>query len=53
MGAGLERLDPPTYKVGNDFVPWQPLCSEVIDDVDERPERGSQGGFGSPLWDFV
>jgi hypothetical protein len=53
MGAGLERLDPPTYEVGSDFVPRQPLCSEVIDDVDERLEGGSQGGFGGPLWDFV
>jgi hypothetical protein len=53
MGAGLQRLDPPTYKVGSDFVPRQPPFSEVIDDVDERLEGGIQGGFGGPLWDFV
>jgi hypothetical protein len=53
MGAGLQWLNPPTYKVDSDFVPRQPPISEIIDDLDKRLEGGSQGGFGSPLWDLV
>jgi hypothetical protein len=53
MGAGLQRLNPPTYKVGSDFVHRQPPFSKIINDVDERLEGGSQGRFGGPLWDFV
>jgi hypothetical protein len=52
-GPGQQRLNPPTYKVGSDFVPRQPLFSEIIDDVDKGLEGGSQGGIGGPLWDFV
>jgi hypothetical protein len=53
MGAGLKRLDPPTYEVGSDFVSRQPPFSKVIDDVDKGLEGGSQGGSSSPLRDFV
>jgi hypothetical protein len=53
MGTGLQRLNPPTYEVGSDFVPRQPPISEIIDDLDKRLEGGSQGGFGGPLRDFV
>ena len=49
----MERLDLPTNEVGSDFVPRQPSYSVVIDNVNERLEGGSQGGFGGPLWNLV
>jgi hypothetical protein len=47
VGSSLEWLDPPTNKVGSDFIPRQTSYSEVVDNIDERLERrGSRGACG-------
>jgi hypothetical protein len=42
VGSGLERLDPPTNKVGSDFIPRQTSYSEVVDGIDEGLEGRGQ-----------
>ncbi len=46
MGPSLERLDPPTDEVCNDFISRQAPFLEIIHDVDKRLKRGGQGRLG-------